>query len=614
MRTTWMRAGAAVLTGALAATGAGVAAAAPAPGDEVDDARLVLLLDASGSMAEPDASGAPRIDAARTALDAAIGALDDDAQVGFRVFGATVVGQETAGACEDTQQVVPVGAVDRDALADAVDAYEPYGETPIGAGLLGAAADLGDEGRRTILLVSDGLSNCQPDPCEVAASLQAAGVELVVNVVGLDVDAAARAQLSCIASATGGSYVDADDTDTLTAAIGALATRAFRPFALTGEPIEAGATEQDATALATGSWLGTLGSTDGYYRLERTIPGSTLHVGLTTLNGTDAYESIFAAAYPPGGESRSGFRCAEGVATGGSSSEANRLAATALVVSDGLAQGDVDAACMEGDVILEVRDGGALAGQRVEIVVTEEPPIVAGQDLPPAATEAGEGWSLAAAATVDDLVPGTAFSDAPTIEPGVAYALDVAPGESQTLAIEVGWGQELRIQADVPTSPPGLDGLFVTLDVADPYRADVLAGNVGPDFVRLAPGTIPTMTVAVPPVAYASRTASCASTCPSIAGTYTIVVSASGAATPMTSTIPYTLTTALEGEAGPGPEYVAPPPQPATSDAAAAGGSDDAATGPDVLGIVLGTVGLVLVGVGVAIAVRRRRGGRPAAS
>ena len=57
---------------------------------------------------------------------------------------------------------------DADALHDAVADYAPTGETPIAYALQQAATDLGPDGNRTVVLVSDGIATCDPDPCEVA--------------------------------------------------------------------------------------------------------------------------------------------------------------------------------------------------------------------------------------------------------------------------------------------------------------------------------------------------------------------------------------------------------------------------------------------------------------
>ena len=145
--------------------GAPPASAAPATGGQ--DGSLVMVLDSSGSMAGPDGSGSTRIASARTAVGAVVDSLPDGYPTGLRVYGAG----KTHG-CDDTSLVQPVTALDRAAMKRAVAAVRPKGDTPTALALTKAAADLPADGRRTILLVSDGESNCgAPKPCQVAAQL-----------------------------------------------------------------------------------------------------------------------------------------------------------------------------------------------------------------------------------------------------------------------------------------------------------------------------------------------------------------------------------------------------------------------------------------------------------
>ncbi len=134
--------------------------------------------------------------------------------------------------------MVPIAADNRAALSAAVDDYLPKGDTPIGFALHEAAGDLGDEGNRTIVLVSDGLATCDLDPCEVAEDLAGKGIDPTIHVVGLDVDAQVREQLRCVAAAGRGVYFDADHAESVTAAMDRLSTRAYRPFTVKGEAVE----------------------------------------------------------------------------------------------------------------------------------------------------------------------------------------------------------------------------------------------------------------------------------------------------------------------------------------------------------------------------------------
>src|SRR6478735_259230 len=167
-----------VLGTGLGAGGLGAASAASGTGSttdagtetDTDYARMILVLDSSGSMAEP-AGSSTKIEAARQALGTVVDGLPDEAYVGLRVYGATVFSRDQKGACTDSQLVVDPATDNRDELRSALEQYQPYGETPIGDALRKAARDIGGESTRSIVLVSDGIATCEPDPCVVAGEL-----------------------------------------------------------------------------------------------------------------------------------------------------------------------------------------------------------------------------------------------------------------------------------------------------------------------------------------------------------------------------------------------------------------------------------------------------------
>ncbi len=254
--------------------------AAPATADGDDTGRMVLVLDSSGSMKERTAGGEPKIDAAKKALNQVIGSLPEKQSVGLRVYGAEVFSRSDPGACTDSQLVVPVETDNRDNLRSAVARYKPYGETPIGYALQQAGDDLGNEGKRTVVLVSDGEPTCAPDPCKVARDLSKKGVDLKIDVVGLDVDGSAREKLQCIADAGNGTYYDVDSSEELATSLEKLATRAARPYDAIGNPVSGTPTADGAPTITAGDWLDELGSTESgltkTYEVKREIPGSTL--------------------------------------------------------------------------------------------------------------------------------------------------------------------------------------------------------------------------------------------------------------------------------------------------------------------------------------------------
>jgi Ca-activated chloride channel family protein len=260
-----VRASVLALVAALVAVGA-------VPGSAVADTRpspratgsagaeaLVLILDASGSMLRSDGSGGTRIESARQALASLIDRLPESLEVGLRVYGHRVPSAEKERACQDSELLVPVGPLDRDRLKGAVAGVQALGETPIGLSLRQAAADLPDGTPGTVILVSDGADECFPDglgpePCQVTRELVDAGVDLRVEVVGLQVEPVGREQLACMAEVTGGSFTDVDDIGDLGNALAEAQLRPRRLFEVRGEPVAGGPALIDATPLEPGTY------------------------------------------------------------------------------------------------------------------------------------------------------------------------------------------------------------------------------------------------------------------------------------------------------------------------------------------------------------------------
>ncbi|WP_405427483.1 VWA domain-containing protein [Micromonospora sp. NBC_00617] len=223
------RRSAAVLLGLLATTA--LTGPVPAAADEEQAAeppRVELVLDVSGSMRAADIDGRSRISVAQQAFNEVVDALPEETQLGIRVLGATYKGKDKKVGCQDTQQIVPVGPVDRTRAKAAVATLRPTGFTPVGLALRSAAQDLGTGATtRRIVLITDGEDTCAPpDPCQVARELAAQGTSLVVDTLGLAPDEKVRRQLLCIAGATGGTYTAAQSADELTGRIKQLVERA----------------------------------------------------------------------------------------------------------------------------------------------------------------------------------------------------------------------------------------------------------------------------------------------------------------------------------------------------------------------------------------------------
>ena len=433
-------------------TSASAVAAPAAHATEPSTGRLEILLDASGSMADPAGDGHSKIHDARQALTTMIDGMQDSTHVGMRVYGATAPpGKDTRRACSDSQQVVPVKPLDRPALKAAIKRYSPKGQTPTAYALQQAAKDLGSTGQRSIVLVSDGESTCSPDPCDTANALAAKGIDLRVDVIGFKVGDKARKQLSCIASATGGKYFHASDTSGLTQALETTRTRAAQPFSVSGKKVTGTATSSGAPEIGPGQWTDTVPS-DGvsakYYHLKHTMPNSDfvigvtsrprvedsqLHLSVSTADGTDC-GSVYPMTIGFGDSSR-------GLLTGSLS--------TASTYS-------WKANCRTDDLILKVEQthwGDDAAGTPMQLSVVETPQPVNKAILKGDTTPSATWTTMPAQDPQGTTIGGTGLATATRLAPGTDTSLELIPGELKFFKVPATWGQHVQAVATAEQNP-----------------------------------------------------------------------------------------------------------------------------------------------------------------
>jgi len=172
-----------------------------------DAARMVLVLDASGSM-WGQIDGKAKIDIAKEVMADLIAKIPAAVQTGLMVYG-----HRRKGDCNDIEMVTPLGAHNSSAMLAQVKAISPKGKTPLSAAVKQAAQALHyTKERATVVLVSDGLETCDIDPCELAAELAMSGVDFTVHVIGFDLSQEDQGRLRCLADKTGGLFIAADRT------------------------------------------------------------------------------------------------------------------------------------------------------------------------------------------------------------------------------------------------------------------------------------------------------------------------------------------------------------------------------------------------------------------
>lgn len=213
-----------------------------------------VIIDASGSMLAEDAGGQTRMDAAKEATQALIRELPSEQKLALLTYGTETGSgdEEKEAGCRDVRTLVPLGG-SREDMANQIGGLNPRGYTPIGASLLQAERELPKDGPRQIVLVSDGIDTCAPPPvCEVAKEIRARGVDVVINVIGLNVDEQARAELQCVAQAGGGTYADAKDAASLTEQLVLKSTRSLLKYEPGGTPVKGTETPENAPQLEVG--------------------------------------------------------------------------------------------------------------------------------------------------------------------------------------------------------------------------------------------------------------------------------------------------------------------------------------------------------------------------
>lgn len=144
----------------------------------------------------------------------------DDAMFTNREVALRLYGHRKAGDCDDTELAVPFTSEPnvQQQLSTAINAVSPRGKTPITRSLTAALTDF--DGRSgDILLISDGIETCDTDPCELVEAWKEQNIDIRVHVVGLGLDDMARGAMQCISTASGTTYVDANDVDELSLAI-----------------------------------------------------------------------------------------------------------------------------------------------------------------------------------------------------------------------------------------------------------------------------------------------------------------------------------------------------------------------------------------------------------
>lgn len=621
---------AAAAVGFIALTGVTV----PASAEETPDyAPTMLILDASGSMDRPDPAGT-MMDAAKIAVHSFVDSAPAKSRVGLAVYGTGTGNTEAdkAAGCQDVQVLHKPQTLDRAALGNAVDGVKARGWTPMGTALRQAAAALPDSGPRSIVLVSDGDDTCSPpDPCEVAAELKQRGMDLVLHTIGFAVDGKARAQLTCMAQATGGTYTDAADGAALERTLPRVTAAALRNYKAVGTPITGTGSYDTAPVATPGLYLDTIGQKEPRYWGIDIPEGATAYfsgtVSFPRLHGVGLSDDISTIRLRVFGADGQDCNVTESELTGSSS---DGVALTVAKAFDRATQKRTESSgtCKGGGkYFFQLNWDNAAAG------VPERLPIEVLFGIEPAVTDPGSTGAGQPVTFVDPsgsgspVVGGGSFTVATELTGSGRYTDTVRPGEFVFYKVKLDWGQGLayRVRFGANNASGSDNTSNIRTAMFNPIRQEIdsdTAAYLGTESVLPSGKKLATV-----PVRYNNRTlGEHYANKTVLPGWYYIAVkvgmnfTAQGKGTP----VPVQLDVTVGGDKESGPRYSTtadvfgeksmPNATRATPSAKAPGAStanSDSSESNSTMLIIAGAVGaLALVVVGVLVAVLVARGRR----
>lgn len=176
--------------------------------------RTIIVMDGSGSM-WGQIDGRAKLEIARDTVATVLGTIPAEQELGLLAYG-----HREKGNCSDIELIVPPAPGTGAEIAAEVAKMRFLGKTPLSESVRQAAEALryGEEAA-TVVLVTDGLETCDADPCALGRELEAAGLNFTAHVIGFGLTKEEGAEVACLATETGGQYLEAGNASTLADAL-----------------------------------------------------------------------------------------------------------------------------------------------------------------------------------------------------------------------------------------------------------------------------------------------------------------------------------------------------------------------------------------------------------
>lgn len=187
--------------------------------------RILFVFDASQSMYAQWENG-NKMQVATRLLRELVDSLKavEEIELALRVYGHQNTVSSSGRNCKDTKLEVPFSKGNHSAITSFLRDLRPKGTTLIAYSLEQAANDFPPckNCRNVIILITDGIEECDGDPCAVSLALQRQGVVLKPFIIGLGIEPNVIDAFKCI-----GNYYDASNEVTFKNVLGIVISQAL---------------------------------------------------------------------------------------------------------------------------------------------------------------------------------------------------------------------------------------------------------------------------------------------------------------------------------------------------------------------------------------------------
>lgn len=173
------------------------------------DKRVLFILDGSGSMNESwqnESKWEMAISTLANLIDS-FQTMNKDFEIAIRVLGHQHARSEHR--CDDSKLEIPFSkGLSYDKVYNTLRRMQPKGRTPLAYSIALSEQDFPKDitALHSVVLVTDGLENCDGNPCEVATKLRERNIFITPYIIGLGIDSLESQKLECI-----GKFIDTKD-------------------------------------------------------------------------------------------------------------------------------------------------------------------------------------------------------------------------------------------------------------------------------------------------------------------------------------------------------------------------------------------------------------------